>query len=414
MSDIKDFEVNTDLFEVVTNDTIASLEAKADGKLEDDKGDTDQSSDSEDMEDDSDLEEEEEGEDSESEEDSDDEDEEDEDSEDEDGDSDGKEAQTAQAPETKPKKIKLTLADGTQVDADTATSLKLKVDGKYQRVTIAELTSDYNGKIKSDELIRRNSELQKEAKQVLADTEARNEELKRVNSNMLAALTKGDLLEAIALLPGITEEKADEMLQGVIEGMTNFVEEFSGLTQAERNSKVERFRTQQELARLKKERDDMKSSKDREAKEAAIEKACETNGIDREHFDMALQASINWNARLKEAGHPEQPITVNSVIALHYEFEDDKSIRAEAEELGVTLEDSDVDYLVSLAAAERKKKGSGLSEKDYIRLIRLLHKKETEKLSRKVGASTAKTTPKSKKKTKEKDITRIEQIWGDV
>ena len=75
----------------------------------------------------------------------------------------------------KPKTYSVTASDGSQVKLKDDATVKIKVDGSFQRVAVSDLVSNYNGHVKYDELIRRSAEAESKASEKLDQIKVEDE-----------------------------------------------------------------------------------------------------------------------------------------------------------------------------------------------------------------------------------------------
>jgi hypothetical protein len=304
-----------------------------------------------------------------------------------------------------------TLPDGSQVDLPDTTTIKIKVDGKFQRISIKDLKTDFNGKVKHSELIRQASESNKTLESKLQSIESENTRVKNLTKSFLEGVTKGDFFEAMGVIAEMTNEDVQETIQAAIEGLTAAIEDISGLSPEQVQDRANRYKLDVEL---RKKQAKLSKYEEQDAVKAAIEQKkqyCEKLGLEESQMNEAYHALAKRNANLEAEGKKSINFTMDDIAVLAMEYQTYDGFLSVADEHEIELSKEDINYLMDLAKAEERKNGSRLNEKDYVRLISTYANKQIEKLDRKVGATTAKTTPKKKKKVEEREIARTSQIW---
>lgn len=336
------------------------------------------------------------------------------DSEDDDDDEQDEDEEEEEAPETEsvePKVHKLTLEDGSQIEIKDNATIKMKVDGRYKRLSVADLKSNYNGKIKHDELIRTTSEAKKKATKELDRIKNETEEAVEHVKAISEAVTQGNIMGVLDMVARMTGTEPEATQQAWIDGVTGFLEKQEKMTEEERRAEARSYRLDAEIK--EKERRLAKiGTKDDEAKAAkAVKAACEEYDLNKSDLKEAHTALLNRNESLKTQGKKPVEFSLDDIVTTALQYQSYREIQSVGEDLNLKLGDNDVMYLLKVAEAEEQKKGARLNEKDYATLINKYAGKEIEKLSRKVGAKKAKTTPKRKKTKNVKKMTRSSQIW---
>lgn len=328
---------------------------------------------------------------------------EDEDEEDDSDDSDKKGRKSA-------KKHTLTLPDGSQVKVTDDTTFKIKVDGRFQRVSLQDLTSNYNGQIKHDELIRRSSEKERALNERLVATERQERALKESVQNISEHITQGNVMHALSLVAKMKKESPEEIMDAWIKGLDTFLSEWTGLSDADREAKVKKYRLESELAELEQKKRRLSQEEETQQTNAAIERACRENALTLPEVQVAYEAMMHRRAEQEKAGMKPPEFTLKDVVATALDFQVLDGVLQAAQSLKVNLESQDKSYLVAVVRAEQQKNGTRLGPSDYRKLIKAYAKNEIESLSRKVPKQHKATTPK-RKKGKERELTRASQIW---
>lgn len=395
---LAEFENENNIFMDALADTEAEIASGATDEPEDDEdsGDDEETDDQDDSEDEEEVDEEEDDED---------EDEEDEDEESRETKGDAKKQEIA------PKKHRFTLEDGSQIEILDNASFKMKVDGKFKRVSIRELKENYNGDIKHDEMIRRSAEAEKAAQARLSEMEAEEKRVRQRTINVSKAITEGNILEALAVVAEMQDENAEQIIDKWTSGMTKFLNDFESMSPEEKAEYVRRFKLEQETKSLQAKRDELKQEEDLKRINENIEAACSEHSLSRKEFDEAFDALMAKNEKLKQSGGEPVDFGIADVVELASDYRVYENILDAAEELEVKLEPKDYDYLIQILRADEKRNGGRLPDQDYVELIKAYAQDQAKDLSRKVGAKKAKITPKSRKKKKTKEISRISDVW---
>jgi hypothetical protein len=313
--------------------------------------------------------------------------------------------------EKKPSKAQtLTLPDGAQYKVTDDATIKIKVDGRYEKVSVGDLKQNYNGKVKSDEIIRRSSEAQKAAETKLAAIKAEDEQIRGHVAELSQAISKGGVMEALSVVAQMEGKDAGKVIEDWVSGLTTFINDWGSLSEQERESKVNAYKLSSEVKGLEAKRNRIKEEATKAETDRAIAQACEEHGLTKEELKDAYTALETRNAKLKEAGRAGIEFTLSDVVSTALDFGSYDSITRIAEDSKITLSEADINYLMTLSKTEEKKKGTRLIDDDYVKLIKGYAKKEITDLNRKVVApKPAKTTPKSKKKAV--TVTRESQLW---
>jgi hypothetical protein len=388
---------NTNLFMDVVADQEASATAEesSDEPTDDEASDPDEEADSEDPLED----EEEEGE-----------EEDDEDEVEEDEEEEG-EAPEREASSDAPKKHRVTLDDGSQIELLDNATIKMKVNGQFKRVSVKDLRDSYNGGVKHDEMIRRSAEAEKKAEDRIAKADAEDARIVERAKELSGAMTKGNILEAIAVIAELADEDPNQAIDNWTKGMGDFLTEFTQLSPEQRQSKINNFRTAQEVRKLERRRDKLKNSEQKREVNQAIDRACEEQDLSREEFDDAFNSLMKRNEQVREQGGEPHDFGIKHVIDLAVDYRIYENVLNACEDLEVNLEEKDHNYLIKVVRADENRTGTRLPSGDYVQLIQEYAQVEAKTLSRKVGTKKAKTTPKSRKKSKTKEISRMSQIW---
>lgn len=316
----------------------------------------------------------------------------------------------------KPSKLHtMTLEDGSQVKVSDEALIKIKVDGRFEKVKFSDLKSGYNGKVKSDEIIRRSSEAQKEAQSRLDAIKQEDERIRGHVKELSSAISKGGVMEALGIIAQMEGKSSSEVIKDWVSGLTTFVQEWDGLSDEERKAKVSKFELESEVKGLEAKKKRLSEDQQNQEMETQIKQACETHGVTREELKDAYEALEKRALQLKEAGKPVTEVTLDDVVATTIDFKVYDGLTVAAEELNVKLKNADINYLMTEVKESIKDKGGRLDTLDYVKLIKQYAKKELADLSRKVPAvKSAKTTPKSKKKEKVISLTRESDIWNVI
>lgn len=335
-------------------------------------------------------------------------------SEDEEDDDSEEESEEEGKQKVEPASYTATLASGAQVKLADDTTLKLKVDGKFQRVSVKDLTSEYNGRIKYDEQIRRNAEETKILKSQNATLKNQADRAVNLTKAFMAGITKGDLIEAMSLVAEMTnsQEDPEKTLQDALAGIGKAIDELSALSPEEVRRRAQDYKLSVETKR----REEKLSEYDRQERirEAKLEKERlkEEYSLTEEEMKASYDALEGRNQSLRSEGKQAIDFSLDDVATLAVEFKHYSAINEVVSDHKLELKDGDVNYLVSLAMLKAQNEGRSLKKKDYVQLLSNHVNKELQSLSRKVGSE--KTTPKSKSKKNKpvaREIKRVSQIW---
>ena len=321
-----------------------------------------------------------------------------------------------ESPEEPVKKYKATLADGTQVEVADDTTVKLKVDGKFQRVPLKDLKDNYNGAIKHDELIRRSAEANKELSERVALAEAETAKVQRLTGAFLEGVTKGDLFEAMGvineMLPN-SDKSVKEQIAELVNGLGNAWDGLANLTPEQIQANADEYQAKAELRRRESKVESAERREQIRVAKARKAELCAEHGLEESDMNEAYKALAARNESLQQKGQNPINFTVEDVATVAVEFQMFDGFKGVADAHEIELKPEDVNYLIDRGKLEERKLGSRLGQKDYVRLLSNYANKELEALSRKVSnGSNRKTTPKrNNKKQTTKEIVRTSQIW---
>lgn len=345
---------------------------------------------------------------------SDDEEEEDEEP-DEDEDEEEDDSEAKEKVEEEVKTYKATKSDGSQLEIEDDTTLKIKVDGKFKRVSVRELKDNYNGEVKHEELLRRTSEARKRAEAELSELESKTSRTRSVLNRINAAITKGNVIESMGLIAELSGQDSAELMDSWANGLGGFIQQYATMSDEEREKFIKSHKLDSELKSKEQRAKEMQENDQKKAAKQFIDKAKEEYELEDEEINNAYQGLVNQNEALKQKGQKPINFSLNDIVLLALDYKTYNGIRDVAEAHDIELTEKDSHYLLKLAQAEEAHLGRRLKEKDVKNLISKHVKKELKDLSRKVGAKKAKTSPKSKRKTKKrkklKEISRDSQVW---
>lgn len=328
-------------------------------------------------------------------------------------------------PEVKAKSYKITLPDGTQLDATDDGTIKIKENGKFTRVKLRDLIQDRNGRIKNDELIRRKSEEVNRLQSTVSTLSRREESTTDLVKSFSDGITKGNVVKAMGVigeLSGVEQDKIPDFIMESLSGMMKGIQTLATKDEDQITREAEAYKTESELNRLKRERDGLKSAKSKEAAVAAKKEMAKSLNIQEADMNAAFHALVERNQELEKAGYEPETITMQSVGDLVVDSIVDEGFKAVAAANDLELSTEDRGRLIKLGRIERERRGhKDLSKKDYVRLLSNYANKELKGLSRNLGEDEVerprKSNPKrqkrqsSRKKGKLKEITRVSQAW---
>lgn len=330
--------------------------------------------------------------------------------------SDEEESEGEQKEEVKPKLYTATLEDGTQVKVPDNATIKLKVDGKFQRIPVKDLASGYNGQVKYDELIRRSSETQKELEQRLEASELKAGRARELTKNFTEAIAdKGDLIEAMSVIAEMTDhENPEELLQTFMNGLSKAIDDVVNLSPEEIEKKARAYKLNSELSKKEAK---IKAHEAEEQRKAAIARRQELEqeySLEPTEMQGAYEALANRNQILQKEGKKPIDFTLEDVAELAVDHRHNTAIRGLLEQHEISLEVADIQRLIQSSNLVMDRYGRYPKPEEYRQLVSQYVTKELEDLSRKVGSPKKKTTPKSKKKktTQKKAAVRDTDIWG--
>lgn len=312
----------------------------------------------------------------------------------------------------KVKHFTATLDDGSQVKLTNSSTLKVKVDGKFKRVAVQDLVSDYNGRIKHDELIRRASENEKELTRKLRASEETSIRAKELTKSFVEGITKGDLIEAISLVGEMTGEKDTEgLLNRFISGLGKAIEDVSTLSEDELKTRAKAYKTNSELKKSEARLGKLNQEEQVKAARVYKKQLSEHLQIEESELDNAYHAYSKTNEERKARGEEPVDFTWEDIATLALEYRHYASITNLIEEHELELEQDDINNLIDEAKIKARRLGRHPNQNEYRQLISGYANKELETIDRKVG--TQKTTPKGKKNDAPKaiEIKRISEVW---
>lgn len=400
----------------------AFMEAVDEGQAKLDKGEkVEDDSDDEDLEEGS-EDEEDSSEDSDEDEDEDEEDEDEEDSEDDsveeevfEDDEEEPEDSKDEVKATKPKVHTATLPDGTQVKLTDDATVKIKVDGKFQRVAVKDLTSAYNGNVKHDELIRRGAEKVKELELQSAKSVAEAQRMRSLTKAFMDGATKGDLIEAMSIVAELTNEKdPQKVLNDFISGIGKAVDQYAAMSPEEVERRAREFKVNAELQKKERKLKEIEAKEKIEEAKKLKEVVKQELGLEEEDMRQAYDALNARNEALAKAGKPILQFSLKDVGDLAVDYRHYDSFTGLVKKYKVEATSADINNLIDIAKIQARKLKRWPSKTEYVQMLSTYANKEIQGISRKVG-SIAKTTPKNAKKKSrnepERVINRISSIW---
>lgn len=313
-------------------------------------------------------------------------------------------------PKASSKKYAITDAEGAQVKVDDSSTVKIKVDGSYERVSVADLVQNYNGRIKHDELIRRSAEAEKAAEARLAEIQAEDSSVRESLSAISSAISEGNIMDALTIIGQMSGDDAspEQLRDRWTQGLTQFIQEWEGLSDEQREAKTREYQLRSEVKGLESKKKKLeKEDHDKKVNEA-IDATCEEFGLTRDELQAAWK---NLEKIAEDNGVDSKNITLLQTADRALSERVFYGLSDAANELGVTLDDKDVKYLITTIRAQQDKDNTRLSGKDYEKIITAYAKDELDSLNRKVEAEKRTTTPKRKKENKTIEVTRTSQLW---
>ena len=319
----------------------------------------------------------------------------------------------------KAKKYLATLSDGTRVDLTDDTTIKIKVNGKFEKVPLETLKEKYNGEVKHEELIRRQSENTKKLESELSRARSETEQVRNYTKSFMEGVTKGDFIEAMGVIAEMSgESDVNKVVTEAVNGIAKAIEEMGSMSQDELTKRAEAYKKNSELSKRERALSEKERAELVKAQRAEVNRLAEANKIEVSDMQSAYQALVARNEELKQGGQNPVNFTVQDVadVAVEYKIQDE--FLSLSEKHKVDLSSDDLRYLRSRAKLEWSKTGGSLKENDYVRLLSEYGNKELGELSRKVSTNGAKTSPKrngSSKRTskkKVKSIVRDADLWG--
>jgi hypothetical protein len=335
--------------------------------------------------------------------------------EEEEDDDDEDEEEEEEEPEEKPKSklYTATLPDGSQVKLTDNATVKIKVNGKFQRVAVGDLTSAYNGNIKHDELIRRSAEKTKELETRLSIEKAESEKARELTKAFLSGVTKGDLIEAMAVVAEMTGEgDANKVLNDALLGIGKAIDELAGMTPAEIEKRSKAHKLEAEYKKKERRLQEMDNKEAIAQAKAEKEALKEQLGLEEEEMLRAYNALNERNLAIQKEGKTPPKFTMNDIATLAVEYRHYNALSEVAKKSELELSGDDVNNLIEMAKIRARKERRWLTKKEYVQILSGYANKEIESVDRKVSTK-PKTTPKSKekKKTAVKTISRLSELW---
>lgn len=310
------------------------------------------------------------------------------------------------------KQYTATLEDGSQVKLQDNATIKLKVDGKFKRVSLRDLASDFNGRVKHDELIRRGAEKSKQLESQVLRLEGESKRARDLTQDLITGITQGDLIKAMGVIAEMTNnEDPEKLLQEALTGIGNAVERISGMSAEEIEKEARSYKLDTELKK-KQAKLDLSTREDQIAAAKARKlELCNELGLAEAEMNGAYLALVDRNKELETQGRKKIEFTLEDVATLALEYRHLEAIEQLIEKHELEFEDQDINNLIDLSKIQAKRTPKGLTEADYVRILNNYANKEIEVLDRKVGK--AKTTPKSKKvESKVREVSNISDVWG--
>lgn len=202
--------------------------------------------------------------------------------------------------------------DGKQYEIPEDAALKMKIDGKWEKVPISELRDSYSGKVSYDEKFQ---SLNNEVRQFKAEKEGYEGEITEIRTHLseVATLVKGAIDGKVS--PSASMEYLLDLMGGnalqykkaMYENMAEELDIYSQMTEAER----EAYWVKQENEYLTKKQESLTKSRSEEQAQAEFQRRKselrEAHGISEEDYDSAAED-------LKLGGASEEHITPENIV----------------------------------------------------------------------------------------------------
>lgn len=352
---------------------------------------------------------------------------------------DGSDEEEEEEPQPiKAKAYRLTSPDGEQVKVKDDHTIKIKSNGKFERVKLSELIEDRGARVKSDELRRRESEEVKRLREINQQKEKRERSLAKEFRTFSSEITKGNLIGALgairkvqALESGehVTDEELGKFLVDSLNGMTKGVQEVLAKDPEALQREVDAYNAERRLEHIKSETEELE--KGRATERAIREKQRVAKELNISEGDMkhAFDVLMERNKELQQAGRKPIDFNMQDIGQLVVDSILNENFKALAKASNIELEKEDLQRLLKIGQVERERnKNKDLTEKQYRRILKNYANKEVKAISRNLGdspdslasnnarsGSSRKSNPKRqrvKKKTgKLKEITRVSEAW---
>ena len=320
------------------------------------------------------------------------------------------ESKEVQSEESPARKYRATKSDGTQVEVESDTVFKVKVNGKIEKVSFEDLKKDYNGKVYYDERIRRASEKEIATNKILEknkeQTETFDKKLKAITKNV----TSSNVLDALTAIGDLVGEDPEKFRSDMLNGMTKFITDFSNMTDEQQAV----FLTEQKYNALKKEREleneDNKIKTDKQKAVEAVEQACKQFSIPKDVMEDAYAALKD--DYVNRGASPDK-ITLDNVVDLALTYRVNDNLKQAQEEYGKELGYETFNKLRQVIF-DQEKGGADLELSDYVDIIKEITTKST-KMKASSGLqkkANAKPMPKAQPTKDELVAMDLNDIWG--
>ena len=252
-------------------------------------------------------------------------------------------------PESKPpgKTIRLKNEDGHS-DINPDSTVKIKVNGKNEFVSVNDLMSNYSGKVaydkKFDDLKTQNEDFEKRESVYKQEKGEISNHMQKVVGLIDKVITgEGDPMEALNYLVDFTGRDALTFNKHVMEYMSGEVQKLESLDEVEqelywKNKEVQQYRNNQAA---KAESDaNAKTIMERESK---VNQLRESHGVTEEQF-------IQSHTELSELGYSKEQITPEAIVDYSVNkpfFEKAENLTSEYQE---DLSDDEMESLISTVA----------------------------------------------------------------
>ena len=308
------------------------------------------------------------------------------------------------------KKYKATKSDGTQLEIDSDTTFKIKVNGKFEKVAFQDLTKDYNGKVYYEERVRRASEKELQATKLLETKQAQEDKFNRRLKDLTSGITEGNVLDALADIGELVGEDPQKFRADMIESMSGFIQKWVNMTAEQQ----EKFLLEQKYVglekKVKQEQEDKAKFESKTKVEQAIEEASVKYKLERKDLTAAYEVLVeNYNKQ----GISLDKLTFNDVVDLSLGARVSSNLKQAQEESGMKLDYEQYNKLSKIVFEQEKAGGADLELSDYIAIIKEVvgkpvKVKGSQGLAKKVPAE-RKFAPK---KADTESFEDLNDIWG--